>query len=233
MIRVCAFLILVSTAITGTLSAQMNVQSAPLAPALAPSAIPAPMPEASALLVYADDENAVTVTTPDGAVSAGSIGMEIPEGSTVTTGSSSAELQLAPNGSAIKLAPNTTFRIDALLGNPGAVANAFTLLGGKLRMVATKLAHVAEGYVVSTPTAICGVRGTDFARRYDPATNDDWLCVLDGVVDFHSPDGSRAVSVRGGTFVELDQGFVAKPVPAVWVKNNFKDIQFAKATLPR
>ena len=233
MIRFCAFLVLIATALTEPLSAQMNEQSAPLAPGLAPSAQAAPTPEAGALLVYADDENAVTVTSPDGTTSAGFIGAEIPEGSTVTTGRSSAELQLVPNGSAIRLAPNTKFRVDTLVGNPGTVTNSFTLLGGKIRMVATKLADVAEGYVVSTPTAICGIRGTDFARRYDPASKEDWLCVLEGVVSFHSPDGNRAVSVRGGTFVELDEGFVAKPVPPVWVKNNFKDIQFVKAALPR
>ncbi|HUX13867.1 MAG TPA: FecR family protein [Spirochaetia bacterium] len=240
--RCIGLLVFISAFLPGFLAAQDSLSApiAPMEPPLPPSSMSGgsappmtPFTSSTLLLVYADDESAITVTEPDGTSAVGYIGMEIADGTVIKTGKTGVEMQMQPNGSVIKLAPDTTFRVDALIGNPGAVTNNFSLLAGKLRMAAAKLSNPAPAYRISTPTAICGIRGTDFARRYDPGSHEDWLCVLEGVVDFRSPDGKSAVTVAGGNFVELGEGFVAKPVPASWVTNNFKDIRFVKARAPK
>lgn len=185
------------------------------------------------LFVYAEDPSQVQVVGASGARDIPQLGDTIASGYTIATRNTSAEFQMSPNGSAIRLAPNTTFRVDSLIGNAGATVNGFSLQQGKFRMLAAKVASVAEGYVISTPTAVAGVRGTDFARRYDPAAGEDWICVISGDVQFRNPSGSQSVEVTGGTFVDVGSKFTVTPVPYQWVTNNFHDLEFAKVQAPR
>jgi hypothetical protein len=182
-------------------------------------------------LVFADEPEAVSVSGPDGKSVDVSIGMVLRAGYAVRCAESSVELQLIPNGSAIRLAPGTVFQIDALAGELGSRANAFSLISGKLRMAAAKLG-TGENYTVRTASVVCGVRGTDFGRMYDPASAKDWVCVLEGVVDV-SADGKTSVAVTAGSFMDLLSGFTPVPASSIWIANNFNDIySFKRASLP-
>jgi hypothetical protein len=183
-------------------------------------------------IVYADDPTEVTVRGPDGIDNQAAIGMALGSGYTVVTASSSAELQLVPNGSALRLAPRTTFRIDSLAGELESRTNSFSLISGKIRTVAAKLAST-EQYTVRTQSAVCGVRGTDFSRMYDPSVGKDWVCVLQGVVEVSSADGSKRFSLADGDFANLTAGYAASKAPPDWIATNFVDIAaFSRAVLP-
>lgn len=161
----------------------------------------------TAILQYFDDPTQVTVTDASGSsIGPVTFGMAIPTGDTITTRASTAELQLQPNGSILKLAANTTFKIQTLQGLGGQQANEFALLAGQIRAVA---AHSPGGdnYSFATPTAVCGVRGTDFALEVVPGRVDE-VGVLLGKASF--------VDLKSGTAVTVDAGKYANTYAAVF-----------------
>ncbi len=154
----------------------------------------------TAILQYFDDPTQVTVTDASGkSVGAVTYGMALSPGDTITTQSSTAELQLQPNGSILKIAANTRFKIQTLQGSNGQQSNDFSLLAGRLRTIAARSAEGGDSYSFETPTAVCGVRGTDFTLEVSPGKTDA-VGVLTGQVNFVDTQTGRAVTVQGGMF---------------------------------
>ncbi|MBN2626860.1 MAG: FecR domain-containing protein [Spirochaetales bacterium] len=152
---------------------------------------------AMAVLVYADDETAVQVTDAAGAPLTVSLGMDIPAGSVITTGATSAELQLNPNSSIIKLTDNTTLSVDSLqsnaTGTAAAGSNDFSVKKGKIRAIIARIAGRSDSYTFYSRDTVCGIRGTDFVL--DSA---DMLAVADGAVDFTKNATSETLRVTTG-----------------------------------
>lgn len=174
-----------------------------------------------ARIVWMDDPGEVFIHDTAGTRIRADLGLTVESGSTVQTGNSGAEIVLVPNGSVILLDNNTTFRIDTLHSTTKeqmSDENIFSLLKGKLRLIAAKI--TGSSYSVRTPTAVAGVRGTDFYRMYDPAAGKDWLCVTEGTVQFESPSGDRGVLVSAGLFVNLTNGFQTATPDNEWLLNN-------------
>ena len=152
----------------------------------------------TAILQYFDDPTQVTVTDSSGnPVGAVTYGMALSPGDTVKTQSSTAELQLQPNGSILKIAANTAFKIQTLQGANGQQSNDFSLLGGRLRAIAARSASGADSYSFETPTAVCGVRGTDFTLDVSPGKTDA-VGVLTGQVNFVDTQTGHTVTVASG-----------------------------------
>ncbi len=129
-------------------------------------------------------------------------GDSLPVGSFVKTGAStSAELKLVPNGTIIKLAPSTVFRVDALAQDAKG-KNAFGLVTGKIRAVAA----LGGNYEIRSTTTVCGVRGTDFTYSFVEGVANK-LMVGKGRVDFGKllSDGKVAetISVGAGQFADF------------------------------
>jgi len=174
----------------------------------------------------------LTVTAPDSSILKLNVGIfegdEIPVGSTIKTGpQTTAELSIKPNGTIVKLAADTTFTVKALGGTAGK-ANSFALVAGKVHAVAAK----GGQYQVQTRTAVCGVRGTDFAVT---ATEDgkDSLIVKDGLVQFQKIDGQGNVlgdiMVGAGQFADaFADTFAAAPLTDEKAQEVFGDVEFEK-----
>ncbi len=93
------------------------------------------------------------------------LGSELPIGWTVLTGNGdSVELQLQPNGSIIRIAENTNFKVMSLQGIDDSESSDFELLFGKFRTIASKLIG-DEAYNFYGQISACGVRGTDFGMQ--------------------------------------------------------------------
>ena len=91
-----------------------------------------------------------------------SIGDLLAVGSTIATGKgTSIELKLLPNGTILKLMPDTVFRFVSL-AEANKPLNAFELVAGKVRAVAAK----GSEYSFKTQNAVLGVRGTDFILAF-------------------------------------------------------------------
>jgi hypothetical protein len=150
----------------------------------------------------------------------------IPQGATVKTGAgTSIELKLKPNGSIIKLAQNTSFTVAALAGSPQQ-PNAFANVAGKLRMVAAKGAQ----YQLSSSTAVCAVRGTDFVFDVEEGTK-ALLLVSKGLVQFDKLDAAGkslgSIPVAAGEMADaLAEAFAAVKYSAEQLAQQVSDVNF-------
>ncbi|HEY9593854.1 MAG TPA: FecR family protein [Spirochaetia bacterium] len=131
-----------------------------------------------------------TITYLEGSVSVdgkdAAIGDIVPLGSVVRTGQG-AVAEIAFNGrNAVRLAESTT-----LLFNPGNLQSGSELRQGALTLVLKKLVAGAggESFIVRTPSAVAGVRGTSFFLKVEsPAST--YVCACNGAVSVLGTDGT-------------------------------------------
>jgi len=185
--------------------------------ALLMTAVVAAQAPQSLVLEFVDGDN-FDVVYPDStsySYSSGSIaeGDAIPVGSTVKTGAgTSVELRLKPNGTLIKLAKLTTFRVEGL-ATPQKDQNGFTLVAGKIRAVAAK----GSQYSIYTANTVAGVRGTDFSMSFEEGAK-ALLLVSKGKVEFGRRNGEAiadAIMVGAGQFADFFKGLVPLVVSLV------------------
>src|SRR5688572_3947091 len=91
-----------------------------------------PASKAQAVLAFFDDETQLLITDAQGNSLVPTEGMAIPLNTVVKTLKTTAEIQLVPNGSIIKLAASTTFAVKSLKAADGTGSNDFSLIGGKI-----------------------------------------------------------------------------------------------------
>jgi hypothetical protein len=146
-------------------------------------------------------------------------GDEVPVGATIATGpATSAELRLKPNGTIIKLAKSTSFTI-AGLATTAKDKNAFALVAGKIRAVAAKGAQ----YEISSRTAVCAVRGTDFSFVVEEGARAQ-LMVAKGLVQFDKLDDAGALLGS----LPVAAGEAADAFAATFASFKFSPEQFAE-----
>lgn len=184
-----------------------------------------------AVLVFVDDESQLTLADAQGKRIAVSEGLVLGAGTTVQTKQTTAEFRLEPNGSILKLAPNTTFRIRTLQSSGGG-SNDFGLEIGRIRVVAAKLTG-SVSYKIKTPIAQAGVRGTDFVLEANPKIG-DWICVKEGVVEFgrdrSPPSEPKAILVKAGEFANAAApGFQSKVATPEDIAQRFSGLDFQGA----
>lgn len=138
---------------------------------------------------------------------AASVGALLNVGDTIRTGDASTAVVQLADGSHIKLAPDTEGRLDeqrrfrvkatSAAVDDGLVAATLRLISGSIEVIATKVLR-ARPLEISTPTAVIGVRGTQYRVRNDvtpasatsAAANVSATEVLEGKV--HAQVGSAA-----------------------------------------
>ena len=112
------------------------------------------------------------------------IGDPIPVGMTIVTDQDDfVEMQLFPSESIVKISQLTNFKLESLQGVDGAGENSFSVAAGKFRAVVGKISG-DEKYNFKSPTAVCGIRGTDFGMNIPIGGGKEEAFVLDGAVDF-------------------------------------------------
>jgi hypothetical protein len=118
-----------------------------------------------------------------------SIGDKFPLGYTVTTGKGdTAELQLDPTKTVIKIAQLTNFTVKTLRTDTGG-ADTFNLTLGKVRTVVGR-ASGKDQFKIQTPSAVCGVRGSDVVIDTGDGTQDK-LYTLEGTGYIQKNDGTE------------------------------------------
>lgn len=121
------------------------------------------------------------------------IGDAVPLGAVVTTASASlVEIEFSTRN-AIRLSESTT-----LVFNPRNLQTGSELRQGALTMVLKRISTGAngEGFVVRTPSAVAGVRGTSFFLKVESPTS-TYVCACNGVVQVLGPDGSQLKELVG------------------------------------
>jgi hypothetical protein len=184
-----------------------------------------------AVLVFDDDDSQLIISDASGHNIPPYEGLVVGPGATVQTRQTTAEFRLSPNGSLLKLAKNTIFRIQALKDS-GDSTNSFRLDIGRVRVVAAKLVG-ASSYDIKTPIAQAGVRGTDFVLEANAAIG-DWICVKEGAVEFardQAPAGqAKSILVKTGEFANAAAAkFEAKKATADDIAARFAGLDFKGA----
>jgi hypothetical protein len=105
---------------------------------------------------------------------------------------------LLPNGHALKLADGTEIQIESVLERGASSGDdVVSVAAGRLRSVVSNLTGTGRGFQVRTPTAVGGVRGTDFVTQV--AGGDEIIAVREGIVEFTNDAGST-VSLQANEF---------------------------------
>lgn len=125
-------------------------------------------------------------------------------GDSIKTGANSKARIVLEDGASLLIGPLSMFTISSVtIDDATEKQNAsFSLDSGKVRSNVNKLGTAGSTFEVKTPTAVAGVRGTDFMVEIDPDTEDSDVTVFDGEVEFGSPQEARESRVRIGK----DQG---------------------------
>ncbi|OHD15629.1 MAG: hypothetical protein A2Y38_08410, partial [Spirochaetes bacterium GWB1_59_5] len=189
----------------------------------------------SLVLEFVEGDN-LDVVYPDStsfSYKSGSImeGDSIPVGATVKTGAgTSVELKLKPNGTVIKLAKMTTFRVEGL-ATPQKEQNGFTLVAGKIRTVAA----VGSQYSVYTTSTVAGVRGTDFTMAFQEGA-EAMLLVTKGKVEFGGRGEGDAIAnailVGAGQFADFFKGLAAAPFSPEQLAAAYDDVVIPIERMP-
>ncbi|MFP4363650.1 MAG: FecR domain-containing protein, partial [Spirochaetia bacterium] len=166
--------------------------------------------EDGAVIAFVDDPYEIEVDSLDYV----DIGSVIPSGSTVSTYATAAELSL-PDGSIIRLSEDTTFTLESLRNESQESRNVANVVVGRLRTVVSR--GMPGNTEVRTPSAVCGVRGTDFGVNVVPGAQDQTF-VVDGLIDYSKVDSAgdviETIEVAGGEFADaLSESFAASPIP--------------------
>ncbi|MFW5797490.1 MAG: FecR family protein [Spirochaetota bacterium] len=187
----------------------------------------------AAILEYFDDELEIQILDEESfEYNDVYMGMELIPGDTVRTFASSAELRLEPNGTIIKLAPETEFTIDALAGREQEErTNSFDLARGKMRAVAAEASGTA--YRFRTPGAMGGIRGTDFGIHVVPDEREA-LFVREGSVSFENVDTGEEVTVHAGQLADVFKpDFTAEELDDAALSKLFEDLEFTELSPPQ
>ncbi len=134
----------------------------------------------SAIVVFSVGESRISHS--DGTEEKARLGVVVKTGDRIETGpKGKVDLQF-PNGSAIRIAPQTILDFAKLsMNTQGGVDTQLALAGGKV-FADVKKAKKTDGFSVVTPTAIAGVRGTSFIVESNPKTGKARVKVLEGSV---------------------------------------------------
>ncbi len=116
--------------------------------------------------------------------------------------------------------------------NRGVARSLFELLRGKVRSLVGEYYHTAGNqYEVKTPTAVCGVRGTEFVMSFDADTETTEVVGLSGRVEVHSildPTGPGVLITAHEATTVRRGGFPAPPrrVEETMFRQRLEGIQF-------
>jgi hypothetical protein len=175
-------------------------------------------------------------------------GLVLLEGDQVQTGRGVfVELRLHTGGAVVKLAENTTFRLDRLVDGE----TTLSLVYGRVRAKVDKLAGT-ETFNIRSATSVAGVRGTDFgvdviARQQVMApVNQTKTYVFEGTVtvtallrsgplaaeglepvprEFSLQAGEMVVVSRVDTATEAERTTIEPDILKFWSTNNFSIIE--------
>jgi hypothetical protein len=136
-------------------------------------------------------------------------GQKVKFGQVVKTGSDGSAKLVFPNGDQLAIGPGSIFQYDQKrTKNNGKSEQIIKLLYGQLRATVSKKGPRANSKVIS-PTAVAGVRGTDFFISQNPSKGFD-VSVLRGKVAVSKP--KKAIKNMLKEDLKIEKIEVSKPV---------------------
>lgn len=167
------------------------------------------------------------------------VGTKVNVGDVIETGTDSRAKIVMVDRNVINLSPNTKMKIEEYSSEAKSKNVKLSLLEGKIRNnVEQKYDNDKNKFEVRTPTAVAGVRGTQFITSYSPQTKATEVITLHGQVEFRmlaaqTNTGSQGNNDGSAPAVIVSQGEkssanseAAAPEPPVKVpKNQLREIE--------
>ena len=151
---------------------------------------------------------------------------------TIVTGKDSRAKIVMSDRNIINVLPETKLRIDQYINNEKEKNVRLSLIQGKVRNnVEEKYDNSKNRFEIKTPTAVAGVRGTQFITSFDRITNKTEIVTLKGEVAFQGLDAksnklTEPVVVKKG---ETSQNQDAGAAPATPTRLNPVELKKAES----
>lgn len=154
---------------------------------------------AAFVLKYCPDPAELEVRRADGSrIEEPAPGLRLQAGAFLHTEATVAEFRIEPSGSIIKIGRHTDLATRDLTRHEGG-RTLLEVTSGILRSVVAP--REAGEFSIETPTAVSGVRGTDFGVHVEPGRSES-VFVLAGEVQVRRRDG-KSILLEGGTATDL------------------------------
>lgn len=158
-------------------------------------------------------------------------GMEFKVGDWIKTGKNGwAKLSLS-DGSTFTLANNTELEIDTFLISDKKKQGVFNLSHGKLRATVTRLAGQQTNYKVKSPTAVAGIKGTEFLMMSQGYANvlfgNEGSAEVSGSSDLAKPLSTDTMVQNTRGITPTDPVNVEPNTPLSTAKKDFEEITAA------
>ncbi|MCE5194315.1 MAG: FecR domain-containing protein [Nitrospiraceae bacterium] len=157
-------------------------------------------------------------------------GLEV--GYWVKTGKDGWAKLLLADGSTFTLANNTELEIDKFLLSSTKKEGIFSLAQGKLRATVTKIAGQQTDYKVKSPTAVAGIKGTEFMMMSQGYANvlfgNEGTADISGAAGVDKPLTTDTMVQNTRGFTPIDPIKVEKNTPLYTAKKYFDSITASK-----
>ncbi len=159
----------------------------------------------------------VKITGKDGKADSGKVGKKVAAGDTVTAGADSRAKIVMADKNVLNISPDSKVVIEKYENDGKDKKNVeLNVVYGKLRAgVEQKYDGEKSKFNVKTPSAVAGVRGTDFITSYNPVNKISQVITFSGTVAFGQagPGGriQNPVFVRPGQTTTVGQGTPPEP----------------------
>lgn len=171
----------------------------------------------------------VQVTSKAGETQKAKIGMKVQESDIISSGADSRAKIVMSDKNVINISPDTKLELEKYIFDPNSDNKQVSLnvLQGKVRAtVEQKYDGEKNKFHVKTPSAVAGVRGTDFLTSFSPTNKETKIVTFEGrvAVGLPGPNGSisNPVYVNPGQTTSAQGGAAPskpQPVPANDLKN--------------
>jgi hypothetical protein len=180
---------------------------------------------AMSIAVTASAQEVGTVAAVDGAAeiqhdggwTPSSVGDPVFSGDTLRTGTGGRMRVVFQDDSVLNVGEDSEIVVDEQVFRPsGASTSLMQLLRGQVRaLVGAYYERQGSTYEIETPTAVSGVRGTEFVVSYDPTVDVTKVIGVTGRVEVHSvlDRVTHGVYVTAGEITSVEQGKYPSPPP--------------------
>jgi len=158
-------------------------------------------------------------------------GVELEVGYWIKTGKDGWTMLSLSDGSTFTLANNTEFEIDGFLIADNKKEGIFKLSQGKLRATVTKLAGQQTNYKIKSPTAIAGIKGTEFMMMTQGYANvlfgNEGSVEVSGNATSSKPLSAETMVQNTRGITPTDPVMIEQNTPLYTAKKYFEDITAA------
>jgi hypothetical protein len=153
--------------------------------------------------------------------------LPIEAGDTIITGNDSSAEILIDDGSMVTISENTEITFDTLMADyeSNLIQSSILMRVGRLFANISRFVHGQSSFSVSTPTAVAGVRGTEFVvEAFDSEKTDfgvfDGELLVEGVDEYGSVIDNSRVTVTPGTQTQVLR--FKRPIKPVALKKHMR-----------